>query len=388
LTGDSTRSVHESEKYDKETGSLVPPIYESSTFKFTDASAIPPAMAGEKGYVYSRRENPTVARLEEKIASLERGESAAAFSSGMAAITTSIFAFLEKGDHIVGIRDLYGGTYSLLHDQLPRLGFETTLVETTDEYALAKAVREKTRIVYIESPTNPTIKLVDIPKAAQIAHSVGAFLFIDSTFATPINQNPLTMGADIVLHSMTKFINGHDDLIAGIAVGNRNKIRKIKTTRRDFGGTLDPFPAWLILRGVKTMALRVRAQNTNAMALARFLVEHCKVAKVNYPGLETHPQHTLARKQMKGYGGMLSFEVKGAPQDAIKLTESLKIGSLAASLGGVETLVSQPHNMSHTQLSSEERMSSGMLDTLVRVSVGIEDIEDLISDFAQALTRI
>ena len=205
---------------------MIPPIYESTTFKFTDASQIPQAMAGERGYVYSRRENPTVVTLEKKLAALEKGEEAAAFSSGMAAISTTILTFLKKGDHVLGIRDLYGGTYNLLHEQLPNLGFDTTLVDTTDEPALAAAVRKNTRIVYIESPTNPTIKLVDISKAAKIAHSSGALLLVDSTFGSPINQNPLTMGADIVLHSATKFINGHDDLIAGIAIGKKDNIRK------------------------------------------------------------------------------------------------------------------------------------------------------------------
>ena len=388
MTGYSTRSVHESEKPDKETGSIITPIYESTTFKFTNATLIPPAMAGESGYVYSRRENPTVVRLEEKIASLENGEAAAAFGSGMAAISTSILAFLKKGDHVVGIRDLYGGTYNLLHEQLPNLGLETTLVETTDMEALEKAVQNNTRIIYIESPTNPTIKLVDIVRAARIAHQAGALLFIDSTFASPINQNPLTMGADLVLHSATKFINGHDDLVAGLAVGAKDRVRKIKVLRRDLGGVLDPVAAWLVLRGTKTMALRVKAQNSNALALAKFLSGHSKVSKVNYPGLETHPQHALALKQMRGFGGMLSFEVKGTKGDAVQLTESLKVASLAASLGGVETLVSQPHNMTHTQLSSEERTRAGMPDTLIRVSVGIEDVEDLVADFAQALARI
>ena len=388
MTGDSTRSVHETEKPDRETGSIIPPIYESTTFKFTDASLIPFAMAGERGYVYSRRENPTVVKLEEKIASLEHGEAAAAFGSGMAAISTSILALLKRGDHVVGIRDLYGGTYNLLHEQLPNLGLETTLVETTDLAALENAVKKNTRIVYIESPTNPTIKLVDIAKAASIAHSASALLLIDSTFASPMNQNPLTMGADLVLHSATKFINGHDDLVAGLAVGSKNLVRKIKILRRDLGGVLDPIPAWLVLRGIKTMALRVRAQNANALALAKYLCGHDKVSKVNYPGLETHPQHALARKQMRGYGGMLSFEIKGDKRDAIKVTESLKVASLAASLGGVETLVSQPHNMTHTQMSPDERTRAGIPDTLIRVSVGVEDFDDLIEDFAQSLSKI
>jgi len=388
LTGDSTRSVHESESDDKETGSLVPPIYETATFKFAKASEVQPAITGERGYVYSRWDNPTVERLEKKIAAFEHGDGAAAFASGMAAISTSIFTFLRKGDHVLAIRDLYGGAHSLLRDLLPRFGFETTLVETTDLDALARGVRKNTRVVYVESPTNPTIKLVDISKAAEIAHAAGALLLIDNTFATPINQNPLTMGADVVLHSATKFLNGHADLIAGLAVGNKETVKSIKMMRREFGGILDPLPAWLVLRGIKTMALRVARQNANALALAKFLVAHKSVAKVNYPGLESHPQHQLAKRQMKGFGGMLSFEVQGSVNDALKVTESLRVAALAASLGGVETLVSQPFNMTHTQMTPEDRAKSDIPDTLIRVSVGIEDAEDLISDFNQTLSTI
>jgi len=388
LTGDSTRSVHEAEPYDPETGSLITPIFETSTFGFTSADEVPRAVAGERGYVYSRWDNPTVVRLEKKLAAFEHGGDAAAFSSGMAAISTSVFTFLKKGDHLVAIRDLYGGTYSLMHSLLPGIGINTDLVETTDFGAMERATTKGTRMIYIESPTNPTLKLVDIAKAAKLAHRRGALLLVDNTFASPINQNPLDLGADVVLHSATKYLNGHADLVAGAAVANRKRAHTIKMMRRDFGGVIDPLPAWLVLRGMKTMALRVRQQNANAMVLAEFLEAHRKVSKVNYPGLKTHPQHTLAKRQMRGYGGMLSFEVKGGVKDAMKFTESLKVASLAASLGGVETLVSQPFNMTHTQMSPKERARTGILDTLVRVSVGIEDAEDLVSDFGQALAAV
>ena len=267
----------------------------------------------------------------------------------MAAISTSVFSFLKKGTHVVGIKDLYGGTYGLLHDILPAMGIETTLVESSDFGALEKGVKKSTRIVYIESPTNPTLKIVDIARAAKLAHSIGAVLMVDNTFASPINQTPMDLGADVVLHSLTKYINGHADLIAGAAVAGKENVRGIKMMRRDFGGTLDPIPAWLILRGMKTMAIRVRQQNATAMVLAEFLSNHRKVAKVHYPGLKTHPQHQLARRQMKGFGGMLSFEIRGSTKDAMKFTESVRVATLAASLGGVETLVSQPYNMTHTQ---------------------------------------
>ena len=387
LTGDSTKSVHGGERLDPQTGSLTVPIYESSTFGFSKAEDVPVAVAGsgEKGYTYSRWDNPTVVTLEKKLALFERGGAGAAFSSGMAAITTAVFAFLKKGAHVLAIRDLYGGTFGLLHDILPELGFDTDLVDTTDHEALERGMKKSTSIVYIESPTNPTLKVVDIAKAAKLAHSSGALLLVDNTFASPINQNPIELGADVVLHSATKYLNGHADLIAGAAVANKGSIQRIKMMRRDFGGTLDPIPAWLILRGMKTMAVRVRQQNANAMALAEFLSKHRKVEAVHYPGLRDHPQHLLAKKQMRGFGGMLSFVIKGTTRDAMRFTESVKVATLAASLGGVETLVSQPYNMTHTQMSAKERAKTGIPDTLVRVSVGIEDLDDLIGDFRQAL---
>jgi len=388
LTGDSTKAVHEAEPIDEQTGSLTTPLYETSTFGFAKAEEVPVAVAGLGGYTYSRWDNPTVVRLEKKLAALEHGGDGAAFSSGMAAISTAIFSFLKKGTHVLGIKDLYGGTYALLHDILPDLGFDTTLVESSDFGALERGTKKNTGVVYIESPTNPTLKLVDIQKAARLAHSNGALLMVDNTFASPINQNPIDFGADIVLHSVTKYINGHADLIAGAAVANKDRAHRIKMMRRDFGGTLDPIPAWLILRGMKTMAIRVRQQNTTAMALAEFLSTHKKVATVHYPGLKTHPQHQLAKRQMKGFGGMVSFEIKGTTKAAMKFTESVKIATLAASLGGVETLVSQPYNMTHTQMSAKERAETGIPETLVRVSVGIEDEDDLVSDFRRALEAV
>ena len=390
MTRDSTKSVHEAEPFDEHTGSITAPIYETSTFGFRRAGDVPIAVGGfgEKGYTYSRWENPTVVRLEKKLAAFEHGDDGAAFSSGMAAISSAVFAFLKKGSLVLAIRDLYGGTFGLFHDILPGLGFGTTLADTTDFGALERGAKEDTSIVYIESPTNPTLKLVDIAKAARLAHAHGAVLMVDNTFASPINQNPIDLGADLVLHSMTKYINGHADLIAGATIADKRSGHRIKMTRREFGGTLDPLPAWLVLRGMKTMAIRVRQQNASAMVLAEFLSTHGKVKAVHYPGLKSHPQHQLAKKQMKGFGGMMSFEIKGTTRDAMKFTESVKVATLAASLGGVETLVSQPYNMTHTQMSAEERAETGIPETLVRVSVGIEDAEDLVADFKQALAAV
>ena len=387
---DSTRSVHEAEPFEEHTGSITMPIFETSTFGFRRAEDVPIAVGGfgEKGYTYSRWDNPTVVTLEKKLAAFEHGGAGAAFSSGMAAISTSLFTFLVKGVHILGIKDLYGGTYAMLHDILPGIGFDTTLVESSDFGEMERGVKKSTRIVYIESPTNPTLKIVDIRRAAKLAHSNGAVLMVDNTFASPINQNPMDMGADVVLHSVTKYINGHADLIAGAAVASKKNAHRIKMMRRDLGGTLDPLPAWLILRGMKTMAIRVRQQNATAMILAEFLSTHRKVAKVHYPGLKEHPQHQLAKKQMKGFGGMLSFEIRGTTKDAMKFTESLRVATLAASLGGVATLVSQPYNMTHTQMTSKERALTGIPETLVRVSVGIEDADDLVKDFRRALAAV
>ena len=389
MTGDSTKSVHEAEPFDHLTGSLTTPIYETSTFGFSKAEDVPVAVGafGEKGYTYSRWENPTVVTLEKKLAALEHGGEGAGFSSGMAAISTALFAFVKKGSHVLGIKDLYGGTYAMLHDVLPELGFDATLVETSDA-ALESGIGRKTRIVYVESPTNPTLKLIDVAKAAKLAHSNGAVLMVDNTFASPINQNPIELGADVVLHSLTKYVNGHADLIAGATIADKKSTHAIKMMRRDFGGTLDPIPAWLILRGMKTMAIRVRQQNATAMVLAEFLSSHRKVSAVHYPGLKDHPQHQLAKKQMKGFGGMLSFEVKGTARDAARFTESVKIATLAASLGGVETLVSQPYNMTHTQMSAKARAETGLAENLVRVSVGIEDADDLVDDFRRALAAV
>jgi methionine-gamma-lyase len=389
LTGESTRAVHEAEPIDETTGSVTTPIYQSSTFGFKDAREVIRAVEGTSpSYVYSRWSNPTVARLESKLASLERAEDAAFFSSGMAAISTAVLSFVREGDHVVAIKDLYGESYRLIHDFLPSFGVQSSLVKTTDLVEMKRVLKKNTRVVYVETPTNPTLKLVDLAKAARLAHSAGALLLVDGTFASPVNQRPLSFGADLVLHSATKYLNGHADLVAGAVAGRRKLLERVKYTRRTLGGTLDPHAAWLVLRGMKTMAVRVRTQNRSAQLVAEYLAKHKKVVKVNYPGLKSHPQHSLAKKQMSGYGGMLSFAIKGDKEDTMKFTESLKVVTLAASLGGVESLVEQPATLSHTQMSEKERARTGILESLVRMSVGIEDVEDLISDLRQALAKV
>lgn len=389
MVRNSTRSVHGADRRDRLTGSVTTPIYQTATFGFSRAEAVVKAVRGESSsFVYSRWDNPTVRTLERKLAELEGAEDAAFFSSGMAAISTAVITQLQAGDHVLGIRDLYGETYRLIHDFLPRFGVESSLVDTTDFRAMRSMIRKKTKVVYIETPTNPTLKLVDIREAGKIVHAKGAKLLVDNTFASPINQRPLKLGADLVLHSATKYLNGHSDVIAGAVAGSRDLVGSVKKMRRVLGGTLDPHAAYLILRGIKTLSVRVEKQCENAKMLADYLSEHQKVNRVNYPGLESHPQHQLAKKQMIAFGGMLSFEVRGRMKDAMKLTESLKIATLGGSLGSVETLVSQPATLTHTQMSPAERKRTGISETLVRVSVGLEDVDDLIEDFEQALAKV
>jgi len=389
MEGDSTKCVHGAEIPDTFAGSVTTPIYQTSTFVFKDGEEIAKAVKGEKdSYVYTRWNNPTVERLEEKLAILEEAEDCAFFSSGMAAISTAVLSLVKRNDYVVAIRDLYGETYRLFNEILPSLGVNVILIDTNNVNQLEGALQKEPRIVYIETPTNPTLKVVDISLFAKLAHEKGSLLLIDNTFASPVNQRPSRYGADLIIHSATKYLNGHADVIAGAVAGDKETIKRIKRFRRVLGGTLDPHAAWLILRGIKTMAIRVRTQNYNAQRLAEYLDKHPKVERVYYPGLKNHPQHYVAVKQMSGFGGMLSFEIKGSKSKAIKFTESLRVAYLAASLGGVETLVSQPSTVTHTQMNQEERKKAGISDTLIRVSVGIEDVEDIINDFEQAFLSI
>jgi methionine-gamma-lyase len=389
LVRDSTRSVHGTEELDESTGSVLAPIYQTVTFGFKKAEAVGRAVRGETdAFVYTRWDNPTTRILEKKLADLEGAEASAFFSSGMAAISTAVLANVKKGDHLIATRDLYGETYRLIHDVLPQFGVKTTLVDTEDLKQMSHSVRPNTKVVYVETPTNPTLKLVDIRGAAKIAHSVGAILIVDNTFSSPLGQKPLKLGADMVVHGATKYLNGHSDVMAGAAAGRKEAIQHIRRMRKVLGGTLDPHAAFLVLRGIKTLAIRMEKHNKNATALTAFLESHKKVRAVNYPGLESHPQHSLAKKQMSGFGGMFSVELKGTIKDAMRFTESLKVATLGASLGAVETLVVQPATMTHTQLTPADRRKTGISDTLIRVSVGIEDAEDLIDDFAQALAKV
>lgn len=386
MKGLSTRSVHDGDKAMQYEGAINTPIFQSSTFAFpTDDPRTWEGEVPQGAYIYSRYSNPTVQAVEEKLASLEGGEEALAFSSGMGAISTALLAFLQKGDKVVAMQDLYGGTYALLKNEMPRLGVEVRFVPTTSPEVLCQAIDERTKVLYLESPTNPLLKLIDIKETCRIAHEKGCLVMIDNTFATPILQRPIPMGVDLVLHSATKYLNGHSDVIAGFVVGRKDDIAKVHLKRKLYGAILDPLPAYLLGRGMRTLDLRVRRHDANAMTVARYLESHPQVSKCIYPGLDSHPDHDLAKRQMDGYGGMVTFEVKGGRKAAEKTMQSFEIIAKAASLGGVESLASMPVNTSHVAFNKEERARLGIGDGMIRLSVGIEDPEDLCQDLDQAL---
>ena len=381
-----TESVHGAESLDKRNAPLAQPIYQTSTFQVTDSDQ--QLRATSTDMFYTRYGNPTHTAVESRIAELEGADAALLFASGMNAITTSIMALVKAGDHIVAQRDIYGGVTKFLSMWLPKLGVETTFVDTTDYAQHASAIRPNTKILYLESPTNPTLRVVDLRKAVAIAKERRLISMIDSTFATPINQRPAEFGVDLVLHSGTKYFGGHTDIICGIAAGRRDLIDEVHHTRTTLGGTMDPHAAYLLLRGIKTLAVRVERQNESALRIAEFLAQHSKVRSVNYPFLHGHPQRGLAIEVMKGGGGVLSFEVDGTGEDAKRLSEALNLFTLAPSLGGVESLVSIPVLTSHAMISAEHRHKMGVTEQLIRLSVGIENVDDLIADLDQALVKV
>lgn len=381
-----TESVHGSASLDKRNAPMAQPIYQTSTFQVTDSDQ--QLRATHTDMFYTRYGNPTHTAVESAIAELEGADAALLFASGMGAITTSIMALLKSGDHMVAQRDIYGGVTKFLSMWLPKLGIETTFVDTTDYDQHARAIRPNTKLLYLESPTNPTLRVVDLRKPVALAHKHKIITMIDSTFATPINQRPTEFGIDLVLHSGTKYLAGHTDLICGVAAGRRDLIDEIHQTRTTLGGTMDPHAAFLLLRGIKTLAVRVERQNESALRIAEFLAQHPKVRSVNYPFLQGHPQRSLAIDQMKGGGGVLSFEVDGTGEDAKRMSEALHLFTLAPSLGGVESLVSIPVLTSHAMISAEHRQKMGVTEQLIRLSVGIENVNDLIADLEQALAAV
>lgn len=381
-----TEVVHGRDNLEKRNGPVVPPIYETSTFQVVDSEE--QVRVENTDRYYTRYGNPTHTVVENTIAELEGTDAALLFASGMNAITTSILALLKSGDHIVAQRDLYGGAAKFLSEWLPKLGIETTFVDTTDYTQHAAAIRPNTKLLYVESPTNPTMRVVDPRKVAAIARKRGLVTMIDSTFASPVNVRPADFGIDLVLHSGTKYLGGHADITCGVVAGKSDLIEKISKARRLLGGTMDPHAAFLLLRGIKTLVVRVERQNESALRIAEFLSRHTKVRSVNYPFLPGHPQRELAMELMKGGGGMLSFEVDGTADDAKKVSESMRLFTLATSLGSVESLVSIPVITSHAMISAELRRKMGVTEQLIRLSVGIENTEDLIADLEHALAAI
>ena len=386
-----TLCVHAGERPDPSSGAHTTPIYQTSTFVFDSAEQGAARFAGEEdGYIYARLmpNTPTHAVLIEKIAALEGAETGQSFSTGMAAITAVALSFLKKGDHLLSTDVVYGGTYELFEKVLTKLGIEVSFVDTTDLEKVQRNLKKNTRMVFLETPANPTMKVCDIAALCEIARQTGAVSIVDNTFATPMFQNPLQLGADAVLHSCTKYIGGHADLLGGVVVGSREFIKSMKPVVNTTGLTMAPHEAWLCIRGLKTLHLRMEKHANNALEVARFLEAHRKITWVRYPGLPSHPQYEIAQKQMTGFGGMLSFGVAGGIEAGRKLMNSLQLCSLAVSLGAVDTLISHPASMTHVGVPKEVRIKTGITDDLVRLSVGIEESEDIIADLDQALERL
>jgi cystathionine gamma-synthase len=361
------------------------PIVYSAAYGYPDVDTwLDVALGRAEGHIYSRNTNPTVAAFEEKVRILEGAGAATSFATGMAAVSNTLFALLAPGERVVSVKDTYGGTNQMFVDFLPRIGVEVELCDTSDFEQIEAAVARGCRLLYLESPTNPTLKVMDIARLSAAAHEAGAIVVADNTFATPINQNPLALGTDLVLHSATKFLGGHADALGGVLCGPAELIKKVYHYREITGASLDPMAAWLLVRSLKTLALRVRQQNENALAIARWLQGQSAVQAVNYPGLETHPDHDVAERQMRGYGGVLSFSLHGGFDAVKRVLPRLRLAHLAANLGAVETLAGVPATTSHVECTAEERAAMGIPEGLVRYSVGIEDVADLIADLEQA----
>ena len=378
--GFSTRAIHSGQKPDPTTGAVVVPIYQTSTFAQD-------AVGKHRGYEYARTGNPTRAALEQCIAALEGGRHGLAFASGMAAEST-VMQLLKPGDHTIAMDDLYGGTYRIFRRVLEPMGLTFSFVDGSDLKAVEAAMTDRTRLVWIESPTNPLLKLVDIAAVSKVAHAHQAMVVVDNTFMSPYFQRPLSLGADIVVHSATKYLGGHSDVIGGTMVVDRDDLfERLAFLQNAVGAVAGPMDAWLVLRGLKTLAVRMREHDRNARLVAAFLNDHPKVARVFYPGLPSNPQRDLAQRQMSGFGGMISFEVKGGLEPARRVVERTQLFTLAESLGGVESLIELPAAMTHASIPAETRRSHGVADGLVRISVGIEDVADLISDLDRALAE-
>jgi cystathionine gamma-synthase len=386
--GPSTTSVHAGEPRPKPAHALATPIVQTATYTFANTQELKDHFDGKIDRVeYGRYGNPTQRIAEEKLAALEGAEACLLFASGMAAMTTTLFAMLSRGTHVVVTDDSYRRTRQFLNQTLHKYGIEVSTVPAGDYDALEDAIKPTTRVLVSESPTNPYNRIVDLERFADIGRRHRVKTVIDATFATPYNQRPLSFGVDVVMHSATKYLGGHNDLLAGAVLGSRAVVDAVRGLQGITGAVVDPFVAYLLVRGLKTFALRIQRQNSNAQAIAEFLAAHPRVATVHYAGLPTHREHEIAKRQMRGYGGVVSFEVRGDLDAASRVVDACEIPYLAVSLGGVESLIEQPAIMSFYELTTEERLAIGIKDSLIRYSVGIEDPEDLIADLAQALER-
>ncbi len=382
-----TRAVWAGEEQSWMQGATQVPVVHSVSFGYRDLDEWLLVAQGRKdGHIYGRNTNPTVHVLEEKVRDLENAEAATSAATGMGVISSTLMALLIAGDRVVSIKDTYGGTHVIFSEFLPRAEIDVTLCETTDHDQIEREVQKGCRVLYLESPTNPTTKVVDVARLAAAAHAAGAVVVVDNTFATPINQNPLELGADLVVHSATKYLGGHADALGGVVCGGEDLVRKIYHYREINGATLHPMAAYLILRGMKTLELRVRRHNASALEIARYLESHPAIERVFYPGLSSHQGHEIARRQMRGFGGMLSFMLKENTLEAVgRFLPRLRFAHAAANLGAVETIVGPPATTSHVECSPEERAAMGIPEGLVRYSTGIENVEDLVADLGQAL---
>jgi methionine-gamma-lyase len=384
-----TSVIHAGQHPDPTYGGVSVPIYQSSTFAFKNAAQGAARFAGkESGYIYTRIANPTIKALEDNVAYLENGYGGLATASGMAAISTTYLALLSQKSHLIGTSAVYGPSRTLVENEFSRFGIEFDFVDTSHIAQIEKHIKSHTKMLFIETPANPTIILTDIQACAELARKHNLVLVVDNTFSSPVVQNPLDFGADIVIHSLTKYLNGHSDVVGGMIIAKKeDHYKQIQKVLRLMGGTMDPHQAWLVLRGVKTLAMRMNKSQENAQNLAQYLENHPKVSWVNYPGLKSHPQHDLAKKQMKGFGAMLCFGLQGGFKAGEQLINSVKLCTLAVSLGGVETLIQHPASMTHAGVPREEREEAGVTDELIRISVGCEGFEDLKADLEQALNQ-
>ncbi len=367
---------------------VIPPVHFTATYKFENSDELIDVVQNHSGYIYSRWDNPTVVNVENTLANIEGYDKALGFGSGMAAITTAIMAHIKSGSRVIATREIYGATFEFLNDILPRLNVESVFVNCWKKSQLLAEIAKGISILYLETPTNPLLRVADIKPLAEAAHQKGALVILDSTFASPLNQHPADLGVDIVIHSATKYIGGHHDITAGFACCNQPHYDRLWTYRKILGGIMDPMTAFLALRGIQTLELRIQRQNESAMKIATCLDQHEKIKTVYYPGLTSHPDHEIARKQMTGYGGMLSFEVNGDFDRTKLFMDRLNVIKLATSLGGVTSLANQPITNTHVALSPENRAKAGISESLVRLSVGVEKVEVLMEDLQQALGGI